>query len=179
MSKAADSMLIWKESIYKNGFKCTSCGALLFDMAKDAPTEDLDFESVIPGLRLPARCRCGRCGTPAAVAQPNTNGYAPGLGGQLRENGPRRKARETVEVKMYAVGISSEEAYEWITGKPDEYLKVCREAKARAVHPDPQGRFHAFLYLHPKQRNRAYEVLRKYFKTAHIIVNPAYVDLSQ
>ena len=179
MSKAADSKLIWREGIYKNGFKCLSCGALLFDMAKDAPTEDLSFESAIPGQRLPARCRCRRCGTPAAVAEPNTGGYAPGLGGRLREDALCRESHEKVEVKMYAVGISTEEACEWITGKPDDYLKVCREAKAKAVHPDPQGRFHAFLYLHPKQRNQAYEILRKHFKTAHIIADPAYVDLSQ
>ena len=80
---------------------------------------------------------------------------------------------------MYAVGISVDEAYEWITGKPDEFLKVCEEAGVKQVHPDPQGRFQAFLYLHPKQRNRAYEILRKYFKTAFIIANPAFVDLNQ
>ncbi|MBQ9346897.1 MAG: hypothetical protein IJT94_06075 [Oscillibacter sp.] len=84
-----------------------------------------------------------------------------------------------VEAKVYAVAISAEEAFTWITEKPEEFKAVCREATVKAIHPDPEGRFFAFLYLHPKQRNRAYEVLRKYFKTAHIIVNPAYVDLSQ
>lgn len=88
-------------------------------------------------------------------------------------------SKAKVEARVYAVTISTEEAFTWITEKPEEFKAVCQDARATAIHPDPDGRFFAFLYLHPKQRNRSYEVLRKYFKTAAVMPNPVYVDLSQ
>ena len=152
---------------------------MLFDTAQNTPTEDLAFESVIPGLLVPARCRCGRCGNPAAVAQPNTDGYAPGLGGQLREDGPPWESHKAVRVKMYATGISPEEAYEWVDEKPDEFRRICEEAKVKRFGYDLLGKIRAFLYSHPKQRDQAYDILRKHFKTAFKIANPVYVDLSE
>lgn len=88
-------------------------------------------------------------------------------------------SKAKVEARVYAVTISTEEAFTWITEKPEEFKAVCKDARVKAIHPDPQGRFFAFLYLHPKQRNQSCEVLRKYFRTAAVMPNPVYVDLSQ
>ena len=57
--------------------------------------------------------------------------------------------------------------------------RPAKEAKIKAVHTDPLGRFQAFLFLHPKQRDKAYEVLRRHFKTAFIIAGSVMADLGQ
>ena len=174
MSEKANAVFIWKKSVYENGFKCPVCGAALFDMATNCPTANLVFESVIPGCPAPAGCRCGRCGNPVAVTEPNTGGYAPGLGGRY----PGSLPREKVMVKMYGVSVGVGELGEWIAEREDELKGILEKTKAKAVSSDPQGRFQAFLFLHPKARDKAYNILKRHFKTAAIILNPAMVDLT-
>ena len=174
MSEKANAVFIWKKSVYENGFKCPVCGAALFDMATNCPTANLVFESVIPGCTAPAGCRCGRCGNPVAVTELNTGGYAPGLGGRY----PGSLPREKVMVKMYGVSVGVGELGEWIAEREDELKGILEKTKAKAVSPDPQGRFQAFLFLHPKARDKAYNILKRHFKTAAIILNPAMADLT-
>lgn len=172
MSKAANVVFIWKKSVYKNGFRCSDCGAALFDMATNTPTNDLIFASPPP---MSANCYCGQCGAHVAVAQPNTSGFAPGLGGRYPGSVPREK----VQVVMYGVGVSTNEAYTWMTEREDEFSCIVKEAKIKAVHTDPAGRFQAFLFLHPKQRDKAYGVLRRHFKTAFIIAGSIVADITK
>lgn len=174
MSEKANAVFIWKKSVYENGFKCPVCGAALFDMATNRPTANLAFESAIPGFAALAGCRCGRCGNPVAVTEPNTDGYAPGLGGRY----PGSLPREKVMVKMYGVSVGVGELGEWIAEREDELKRIFEKTKAKAVSPDPQGRFQAFLFLHPKARDKAYNILKRHFKTAAVILNPAMVDLT-
>lgn len=173
--RKADFMLIWTKDAYQNGFKCPACGALLYDMAGNHPTGNLLFESTVPGLSIPANCTCGQCGAHVAVAQPNTGGFAPGMGGRYPGSVPREK----VQVIMYGVGVSTNEACIWMTEREEEFSRIVKEAKIKAVYTDPAGRFQAFLFLHPKQRDKAYGVLRRHFKTAFLIVNPVIADISQ
>ena len=172
MSKAANVIFIWKESVYKNGFRCPVCGAALFNPSTKCPTKDLAFDFPLPAA---THCRCGRCGAPVAVVKPNAKGYRPGLAGRYPESVPREK----VMLKMYGVGIATDEAYEWMTKREEEFLRIVKEAKIKAVHTDPAGRFQAFLFLHPKQRDKAYEVLRRHFKTAFIIAGSVMADITQ
>ena len=172
MSKAANIVFVWKESVYKNGFRCPDCGAALFDMATNAPTDDLIFSSPPPAA---ADCYCGRCGAHAAFAKPNTDGFAPGLGGRYPGSVPREK----VMLKMYGVGIGADEAYEWMATREEEFRRIVKEAKIKAVHTDPSGRFQAFLFLHPKQRDKAYDVLIRHFKTAFIIAGSVMADITE
>ena len=172
MSKAANIVFIWKKSVYRNDFRCPDCGAALFNAATNAPTDDLIFSSPPPAS---ADCYCGRCGAHVASAKPNTGGFAPGLRGQYPGSVPREK----VMLKMYGVGIATDEAYEWMSKREEEFLRIVKEAKIKAVHTDPAGHFQAFLFLHPKQRDKAYEVLRRHFKTAFVIVNPVIADITE
>ena len=172
MSKAAKIAFIWKKSVYNNGFRCPTCGAALFDMATNSPTDNL---ILVPPLPAPASCYCGQCGTPVAVVKPNTDGYAPGMGGRYPGSAPREK----VQVVMYGVGVATDEAYEWMTKREEEFSRIVKEAKIKAVHTDPAGRFQAFLFLHPKQRDKAYDILRQHFRTAFIIAGPVMADLGQ
>lgn len=172
MSKAAKIAFIWKKSVYNNGFRCPTCGAALFNAKTNLPTSNLVFDSPPPA---PSNCRCGQCRTPVAVVKPNTEGYAPGLGGRY----PGKAPREKVQVVMYGVGVATNEAYEWMTKREEEFLRIVKEAKIKAVHTDPAGRFQAFLFLHPKQRDKAYGVLRRHFKTAFIIVDPVMADITR
>ena len=172
MSKAAKIVFVWRKSVYGNGFRCPVCGAALFDMETNNPTDNLIFASPPPA---PTNCYCGRCGTFAAVAKPNTDGYAPGMGGRYPGSAPREK----VQVVMYGVGVATDEAYEWMTKREEEFLRIVKEAKIKAVHTDPLGRFQAFLFLHPKQRDKAYGVLRRHFKTAFIIAGPVMADITE
>ena len=82
-----------------------------------------------------------------------------------------------MEMKMYAVGVSTDEAWAWICNRPDDFMKLLEKAGVKAVHPDPQGRFQAFLYLTPQQRNKAYHILRKELETVFVIAEPAFVPL--
>ena len=175
--KQDNIQIIWRDVIYTNGFHCPVCGALLFDPKANTPTDALGFDT-IPGQFYPARCFCMRCGTPAAFTREYTGNQKPGLLGLWpNSDAPERDAaREKVEVKMYAVGISTDEAWEWVAQREEEFLRILKEAKVKAIHPDPQGRFQAFLYLHPKARNKAYKVLKEHFKTAFVVAETAYVN---
>ena len=163
MNKIPDKQIIWRQSVCENNFRCPVCGVKLWDEKADAPTENLKFDSVVPGELYPARCSCRMCGNPSAAA----------WSAVAKEDG-----REKVEVRMYAVGITTDEAWEWMTQREEEFQRILTEAKVKAVHPDPQGRFHAFLYLHPKARNRAYKILKKHFKSAFVIAETAYVNVA-
>ena len=44
------------------------------------------------------------------------------------------------------------------------------------MHPDPAGRFIAYLFETPLKRNDAYKVAYTLFETAAIKLEPAYVD---
>lgn len=53
---------VWRESVYKNDFRCSHCGAKLFDVEAEQPT---DFLGVDP--EQPENCHCMKCKTLVAV----------------------------------------------------------------------------------------------------------------
>ena len=66
-------LFVWRESVYKNNFKCNVCGAKLFNSKTGRPTDNLavdaeDAEN--PNPTEPIYCYCGRCKNPVATWQP-------------------------------------------------------------------------------------------------------------
>lgn len=84
--------------------------------------------------------------------------------------------RNENEVPMYAILISTDEIY-WkcVMGKDPE-AKDTIGKWVKNVHPDPMGRFQAFLYPTPDDRMTAWPHIKKAFPSATIAVQTAYVD---
>ena len=69
---------IWKKSIYDNGFRCTRCGALLFDAEKNRPTDGVGFDPAHPWRNF-----CVKCKLPVAVTQEYDGPEPPGIFGHV------------------------------------------------------------------------------------------------
>jgi len=61
MSKTA---VVWRESVYKNNFRCSHCGTPLLNPATKAHTDELMINPEGTALY------CGKCGTLVAVLKP-------------------------------------------------------------------------------------------------------------
>lgn len=64
--------IIWRESIYKNNFKCNKCGTKLFNARTGQPTDNLcvDAEASETGTIM---AFCGKCLNVVAQIQQNVN----------------------------------------------------------------------------------------------------------
>lgn len=155
-------VMTWRESVYRNGFRCPDCGSKLYDMDGDRPTENLAFDpaSATQGPSMEAECRCKKCGACVAVTEAM----------EIAE--PSVEAREKVEIRMYGVGIHSDEAWVWLTTREERFRRILRKANVKATHMDPLGRFHVFLFLTPKARDKAFDILKRHFETAFAIYTP-------
>lgn len=80
---------------------------------------------------------------------------------------------------MYAVRLASDELYKAVVYDESKAEEVYKKAKIKAVNIDYENGYVYCLYLRPKQRNQAYLALRKIFKSACVIANPAYVPVDQ
>lgn len=53
--------LVWKKTVYDNGFNCTRCGAPLFDTATNQPTDNLGFDPLHPSQHYCMKCKLFVC----------------------------------------------------------------------------------------------------------------------
>lgn len=80
------------------------------------------------------------------------------------------------ETKTYAILVDTEEIYMKCLKEHDKEAEKTVREWAEMVHPDPLGRFQAFLYRTQEERKEAYEHIKKVFKTAKMAKQVAYVD---
>lgn len=79
------------------------------------------------------------------------------------------------EVEMYAITVSTDEVYEKLIIQHDPEVEEALREHAKMIHPDPLGRFQAFLYFTPKERAEAYKHLKEVFSSAAIMAQVGYV----
>ena len=82
------------------------------------------------------------------------------------------------EVAMYAIIVDTEEIYEKCIRRPDEKAQETVKEWVDFVHPDPIGRFQAFLFRTPEKRSEAWPHIKGVFQSAAIAAQVAYVDKS-
>ena len=84
-------------------------------------------------------------------------------------------------MELYAITVSTFEAFEDMKKHRNDAgnsksVKICDCEGFVAVHPDPAGRFVAYLFETPLKRNEAFKVASTLFVTAAIMLETAYVD---
>lgn len=71
--------LVWRESVYKNNFRCSHCGAQLWDAANDQPTANLGYDPDIPN-----NLHCMKCKTCVATMK-EYDGVGTGMAGRWED----------------------------------------------------------------------------------------------
>ena len=78
MSREKKIAWVWKKSVYDNGFKCTKCGALLFDTKTNQPTDNVGFDPAMPWMNY-----CVKCKILVATTQEYDGPERPGIYGHV------------------------------------------------------------------------------------------------
>ena len=78
---------------------------------------------------------------------------------------------------MYSAAVHIDEMYPILERDEKRLKDILAEAGVKEVYQDEKTGWNYFLFLHPKQRDRAYQHLKKHFKSAIIVRTPAFVDI--